>query len=503
MVAEPTHKIYRPYYTTSKTLVNYMVKNLAVTSGMHVFEPCAGNGVLVDALVEKISDVHVEAFELDAQAISILNKKYADDEHISIKHCDTLTDETLTLYANSGGYFERIIANPPYGGWQDYDKRKDLKKLYPQMYVKETYTLFLYRCIQLLKDAGLLVFIVPDTYLNLHSHTALRKFMLTNTKIKEIALFPSSFFPNINFGYANLSIITLEKSYRSEECLANQVRVLTGFRQVEELEKAQGHNLNVHTLKQEHIFNSSHHAFVVSDSPVLESLGCGGRKIGDVADCVTGLYSGNDRKFLRPASSLVKNGKHFTPLSKELVCPNYATLSNILDGIAGSASFIPIVKGGAVKYFKSDRWYIDWSTEAVRAYKTDKKARFQNSRYYFASGIGIPMVSSSHVTAALIENKLFDQSIVGVFPHNPEWIYYLLAFFNSPTCTKLLRAINPSANNSANYIKKLPFILPEEPVLDSIKLAVCNILSALKEGNRYNLEDESYINRLISDIYGC
>src|SRR5260370_4202536 len=186
-----------------------------------------------------------------------------------------------------------------------------------------------------------------------------------------------------------------------------------------------------------------------------------------------------------------QNGQRYPSLTKELICPDYSTRNNILDGIADSASYIPIVKGGAAKYFKPNMWYIDWSTEAVKSYKIDKKARFQNSRYYFTCGIGIPMVSSSHVTAALIENKLFDQSIVGVFPHNSEWIYYLLAFFNSPTCTKLLKAINPSANNSANYIKKLPFILPEETTLNSINVAVRDILSALKEGSQYKPEDES------------
>ena len=503
MVAKPAHDIYQPYYTTSQALVNYMVENLSVRNGMCVLEPCAGNGVFIDAIFEKNPDVTVEVCELDSEAIAILNKKYASDRRVSIKYCDTLTDDMLTLYANSGGYFERIIANPPYGGWQDYDKRKDLKKLYPQIYINETYTLFLYRCIQLLKENGLLVFIVPDTFLSLHSHTALRKFILMNAKIKEIALFPSSFFPNVNFGYANLSIITLEKSYRPEECLANQVRILSGFKEVEELDKAQDRSLKVHILKQEDIFNTSNHAFVISDSPVLECLGCRETNIGDIADCVTGLYSGNDKRFFRPATSQIKNGQRYLALDKELVCPEYLTLPNLLDGITDPASFIPIVKGGAGKYFKPDRWYIDWSAEAVKFYKTDKKARFQNSRYYFRRGIGVPMVSSSHVTAALMENKVFDQSIVGAFPHNPTWIYYLLAFFNSPTCTMLLRAINPSANNSANYIKKLPFVLPDQPVLDDISQIICSMIAALKNGSQYKAEDELYINQLIRNIYGC
>src|SRR5579872_7499430 len=100
MVVKPTREIYQPYYTTSKALVNYMVENLSVTRGMRVFEPCAGNGVFIDALVEKIPEVTIEAFELDIQAIAILNKKYANDKRISIKYCDTLTDDMLTLYAN-------------------------------------------------------------------------------------------------------------------------------------------------------------------------------------------------------------------------------------------------------------------------------------------------------------------------------------------------------------------------------------------------------------------
>ncbi|KKT18839.1 MAG: hypothetical protein UW03_C0029G0001, partial [Candidatus Peregrinibacteria bacterium GW2011_GWA2_43_8] len=67
------------------------------------------------------------------------------------------------------------------------------------------------------------------------------------------------------------------------------------------------------------------------------------------------------------------------------------------------------------------------------------------------------MISSSQITAALIENRLFDQSIVGLFSKDKGLIFVLLAFFNSPTCNKLIRTINPSANNPANYIKKIPF----------------------------------------------
>jgi len=46
--------IYQPYYTKSEPIVKYMIDMLDVKSGMRVLEPCAGDGVFVDALNSKI-----------------------------------------------------------------------------------------------------------------------------------------------------------------------------------------------------------------------------------------------------------------------------------------------------------------------------------------------------------------------------------------------------------------------------------------------------------------
>ncbi len=502
MVTRPLQALYQPFYTKSDALVNYMLEMLSVKSGMRIFEPSAGDGVFIDALINKVPDISLEACELNPEAATFLKKRYSNNKHIHVRCVDTLTDETLTLYANSGGYYYRIIANPPYGAWQDYDKRRDLKKMYPRLYVKETYALFLYRCIQLLADEGKLVFIIPDTFLNLHMHTALREYILTNTKIKELALFPSSFFPNVNFGYSDLSIITLEKCRNKSECLTNEFNILTGFKKAEELSASNNGHLKIYNFRQEDVFDHADHAFFVTDNVVNSCLSTQTQTIGSIADCVTGIYSGNDKRFLRPVSYELRNSKNYCLLETEYICTDYSTKRDILDGINAPDCFIPIVKGGAIKYLKPDIWYIDWSTSAVKTYKTDKKARFQNSSFYFKFGIGIPMVSSSQVTAALIENKLFDQSIVGVFPKDPEWIYFLLAFFNSPTCNLLLRTINPSANNSANYIKKIPFIVPNKDTLEFINIKMEEIVSSLKNGNKYNKETELAINNLIRELYG-
>jgi len=473
---------------------------------MRVLEPCAGDGVFVDALNSMIPRLSIDIYELNPEAIQLLRKKYGSNSTVRITQGDTLTHEELFLLSNAGGVYERIIANPPYGGWLDYQERKHLKALYPELYVKETYALFLYRCVQLLRDNGVLVFIIPDTFLNLHRHTKLRRYLLTRTRIKEVCLFPSSFFPGVNFGYSNLCIITLEKCAVAEDCAKNVIKVVGGLRSVDafvDLVKGRERDYDTFKFKQRDVLDSIDHALFISEEPKITYLiNQSSVRIGDIAKCVTGLYSGDDKKYLRAGSKHAKNAGKYEVVDPSRVCTDYTSREDILGGISAAKHFVPIVKGGAIRYLKPDMWFMDWSVEAVNDYKTNKKARFQNTKYYFKYGIGVPMVTSSHITAALIENKLFDQSIVGIFPEDEKWTYYLLAFFNSPTCNKLIRTINPSANNSANYIKKIPFLALSDRQLEPINRIVREIIKHPRRTGKYAKQHEATLNALIETIYG-
>ncbi|HPX75063.1 MAG TPA: Eco57I restriction-modification methylase domain-containing protein [Bacteroidales bacterium] len=494
---------YQAFYTKSTPIVDYMVQNLSLKSDDRILEPCGGDGVFVESIIDKNEYAYVDIYELNEKSIKILNKKFSYLPNVRIKHSDTLLDEELIFNSSFGGIYDKIIANPPYGAWQDYEKRDVLKKLFPNIYTKETYGLFLYRSIELLRDKGLLTFIIPDTYLNLHMHKDLRKHILKKTKIKELALFPSSFFPGVNFGYANLSIITLEKCFNQKECLNNNFKIINGFKNVEQLSDINSEtDLNIKIYHQKDIYTNPDHAFLISDNfEIINAINNSKLKIGDIASCVTGFYSGDDKTFLQVSNTDLKNAKNYNIVNPNSINRDYQNISNLLDGITGTKYFIPIVKGGNVKYLKSEGWFMNWSKEAVKHYKTDKKARFQNPQFYFKFGIGVPMISSSSITASLIEYKLFDQSIVGIFPKDENLTYYLLAFFNSPTCNKFIRTINPSANNPANYIKKIPFIIPEKHVLNLINQKTSEILNSIKQLGGYNDDTEREIWSIIEEIY--
>jgi len=494
---------YQAFYTRSVPIVDYMIEKLSLKQEDKIFEPCGGDGVFVEAILNRNRNAKIDICELNDSAFNILSNKFSHYSTTNIRQSDTLIDGDLIFHSNFGGIYDKIIANPPYGAWQDYEKRNKLKKLFPTIYAKETYTLFLYRCIEVLKDKGILSFIIPDTFLNLHVHKAIRKHILTKTKILELALFPSSFFPGVNFGYANLSIITLQKCNNQKECLDNSFKVISGFDSVEQLANIKDNTLNVLSFTQSEIFENSDHAFLIANnSKVIEAINNAKLTIGEIANCVTGFYSGNDKKFLQVISSDLKNGKNYDLVDVNTISKEYKNNLDILNGIKGDKCFLPIVKGGNTKYLKPENWFMNWSEEAVKHYKTDKKARFQNSQFYFKFGIGVPMISSSSITASLIENKLFDQSIVGVFPKDEKLTYYLLAFFNSPTCNQLIRTINPSANNPANYIKKIPFIMPDTAMLENINNKVVEIIASIKEESIFDEKIEIQINNFFKSLYG-
>jgi hypothetical protein len=285
--------------------------------------------------------------------------------------------------------------------------------------------------------------------------------------------------------------------------LNNEFKVLNSFKIVEQLANVNENELKVFTFTQKEILSNPDHAFLISDNTdIALAINNSKLKVGDIANCVTGFYSGDDKTFLQVNSPDLKNGKNYDLVEANSVNRNYENISDILDGIEGEKHFLPIVKGGNVKFLKPEGWFMNWSKKAVSHYKKDKKSRFQNPQYYFKYGIGVPMISSSSITASLIENKLFDQSIVGIFPKDKALTFYLLAFFNSPTCNKLIRTINPSAHNPANYIKKIPFIQPTDNQLKYIDNTVSEIINSIKKTGSYNEELEKELNEIIKTVYG-
>ena len=170
------------FYTNSEDITFYMSSRLGIHDGDIILEPSAGEGIFIDEILNAKKQVHIDALDINDDAISVLQKKYDDNPDVDVrktdtlfdpqldkydisqlwlKQTDTLLDEQLDFFNSTGGYYTGVIGNPPYGAWQDYERRDQLKKKYVGQYVKETYSLFLLRCISVLKTKRKIIFYYP------------------------------------------------------------------------------------------------------------------------------------------------------------------------------------------------------------------------------------------------------------------------------------------------------------------------------------------------------
>ena len=299
----------------------------------------------------------------------------------------------------------------------------------------------------------------------------------------------------MNFGYAKLCIICIENRCPQDE---QSICIRQCNNLIELLENQGSHyqiNQNSILLRQEYTFPLMG---VTSETKLIDTTSL---RLGDIAECVTGIYSGADTQFLRRSAQNRQGIEKYPEITTDKICPK-ESFRPAFDGYEGEQCFVPLLKGGGYPYLKPELWFIDWSREAIHHYKTDKKSRFQNSRFYFRRGIGFPMVSSGRATATVIlDSWLFDQSVVGIFPKEVETFGFLLAFLNSNVCWKLLRQINPSTNNSAKYLQRLPIILPSQETLKWFQQTVSFYLEELMQGCERNLQIEQDLEKKICEIY--
>ena len=461
---------YCSFYTESEPILEYMVSKLGSLDGETIFEPCAGDGAFIEKILEKNPSKHLDivAYDLNALAIKNLEVKFKKDQRIRLKHSDTLLDSELDEQLRAGKRYSRIIGNPPYGAWQDQEKRSLLKAKYGG-YVRETYSLFMRRCLNLLQNDGRMVFIVPDTFLALHMHEEMRRNILTQFTIEELLLMPSNFFPGVNFGYANLCVITIVARPPIDTSTTRIVKVNSDVEVLRALASGD-YSLaesDIFTSQESIVRNVGSSFLISSDLDVTELINKSTLTLGNIADCVTGFYSGSNSENIFPISNLEASGEGSIDLIDVEMHPG--NQADILLG-CNTKRYIPIYMGGKAVINKQIEKCVNWSTEDIVRFKSDGRARFQNSSYYFRKGIGVPMVKSKTLKAFRIDRQLFDQSVVGIFPHEERFLNFLLLYLNSDLCSRIINAINHTANNSANYVKKVPVPLSEDFIIKAEEL---------------------------------
>lgn len=195
---------YTPSYL-SEFIFKHIAFNLKSNANLCILEPSIGDGSFVQAFnntvfpkkIKKISFTGVEKFlpELrKAEAKSKINPN-CKTEYSFVKN------DFLKFQKSRNNFYSIIAGNPPYikKGLLGKEQINTCLKIHESAKlssnsVKNLWTSFLVRCIQLLKEDGILSFILPAELLQVKFAKELREFLVLNFQRTEIFTFEDLLF---------------------------------------------------------------------------------------------------------------------------------------------------------------------------------------------------------------------------------------------------------------------------------------------------------------------
>lgn len=432
-----------------------MADLLGDVTGLSLLEPSVGTG----SLLKHLHGIprHIAAIDVDAE---VLREAKGGFPHLPVETTCTdflhsfLDDLVETSAAALRNKYDAVLSNPPYGLYLSKEMRAQLKKTYPELYVRESYGLFLIFSLTLLLPNGRYVFLLPDTFLTSKNHAPLRRVLINSAAPSRIIRFPSKRFGTVNFGYGSMCIIAGNRRKMTTTSTVQWTDIedtTTALLDTSPITTASVNYETLITTLDTGWVNAASH-------PNLTTCG-NWTLLGEISECRTGIYTGDNETFIGYDPSRVNRRLNGHPLLdwKSSVCTRALTPTESIEGLDEIPSYVPFVRGGHRPFSETTAWAIRWDKKAVEFYRTNKKARLQNAKYYFQPGLAVPMVTSKRLSASLLSQAIFDQGVVGIFPKDESHIPALLLYLNSTIASSLRNQLrNGGANNSANYLKRLP-----------------------------------------------
>lgn len=168
------------YYTPS-WIVSDMFKNIPINSDTKFLDPCCGSGnFIIQAIRLGVLPENVYGFDVDENAVSITKQRIKDEFGFETKNItvgDFLTDANKLKKENTT--FDLIFTNPPWGKKIEKSDKKHFADLYNCRNSLDTTSLFMGASFSLLKQNGVLGFLVQEAFFNIATFGDIRNIALS------------------------------------------------------------------------------------------------------------------------------------------------------------------------------------------------------------------------------------------------------------------------------------------------------------------------------------
>ena len=177
-------------YYTPETIVKNMISQMDINSNTKILDPCCGTGVFL-CKSELEDPTNLWGVDIDKIAVLIaktnLMVKYKENDFIpNIFAFDFLENDNSNIIKEK---FDYIITNPPWGADVSYIS----SAFFRQIRSKESFSYMIVKSKEYLKKEGKIIFLLPESFLNVKLHCDIREYLLKRMRIEKITLYPNSF----------------------------------------------------------------------------------------------------------------------------------------------------------------------------------------------------------------------------------------------------------------------------------------------------------------------
>lgn len=443
------------YYSTPDFVSDYISNELLELNpnGKKVLDPAVGDEELLKTFF--IHGKEIDSFDVIEHG-NIRYSNFKKQDFISF-----YKEQKESLFFSNGIDldYDYYIANPPYNCHElDYikDNKNELKNLFGNVGVHNMYSMFLSAIVDCAKEGALIGVIVSDSFLTATMHSGLRQQLLDDCSIHQLILCPNDLFWSQKAD-VRTCIMILQKGKQFQ----NKVKVSNRPKHTKDLERILETKDFLEVEVEEIVLSKKKTAnqFIIDIDKDILSLFQNPR-IGEVFNCITGISTGNDKKYL----SKEKKSGFEIPFYKN----------------PGSKKFVTTEDAYLINHFMDESLIV-------------KDFMVRNKQFVFNEGITCSSMGLPFSACYLPENSTF-----GVNPNiftPKEDLFWVLAYLNSHLITYLVRGVLIRSNMvTSGYISQLPII----PFNEKEKVKLTEISKKVLNSE---MEIEIAINKINAIIY--
>ena len=352
--------------------------------------------------------------------------------------------------------YDVVVTNPPYMGSGGMSQKLSnfVKEHYPDS-KSDMSTVCMERTLRMCKKEGYVAMINIPVWMFITSYVKLRgKLIANNTLINMVhpgrGIFGSDF-GTTAFVFCKKHINHFAGSYRRLFEQQGEVK------SVDERETAFLSGVGRYTARQDNFprIPDSPFAYWVSENFINSFEN---KTVEDYGFAGIGMRTGDNNRFLR----------RWTEVDS---CNMIIGCQSAEQQIRSRRRWVPYNKGGDFRrWYGNNEYVVNWFNNGEEIKENTRRVypqlgddlgwKISNEQYYFKRGITWSGVTISKCSFRVYdEGFIFDSGANGYFLFNEENRYYLAACLNNTITQYVMEVINPTVNNGAGTIRKIPVIL--------------------------------------------